>query len=183
MAVVYSLAPWTTALEVLHGAVRESFEEHPDSPIDAKLCNLVSMVERTIAWGLTGSARVLSRTLMDRFCITLGIFKAFGYPSLSNVVKLNAAGTWSIDDPLGWPTNADGDPLSCVDSSILFTYGQDLLDVSAAYSSRRPRVLLLICLRSISRLVRESLTPPRPSRCRPIRCRRWTTTSSRRSSA
>lgn len=103
--------------------------KEPLVPIEPFTCNLVSLVERVIAWAITGSPRVLSRKLMDYLWMTLGIMET-GYPSLHECLKidydkglLSTGSLPLLEDP------RTGQPISSVDASILYTYGQDVLDV------------------------------------------------------
>lgn len=94
---------------------------------------LIAMFERIAHFGQTGNARVLNRTLMDRFLLTVVVRRGM-LPYLGEHIKLygDRGGTLSLKVAMeNWPTTGQRhSPLVSSVASIAYHHGQKFANVS-----------------------------------------------------
>lgn len=143
---VYSLAPWGCALEVLWSIVRQQWRQPggKDYVVDPFLCNVAAVIEKTIAFGLTGNVNVLVEGVMDRLWVTLGIKKT-GCPALDpKMAIIDLIRGFVCKRPDWWPKDRKNlKLLSAVGAAARFTYGDRVNDVRTPHHSCSHRKLII----------------------------------------
>jgi hypothetical protein len=108
VCMAWTVAPFTASLEIIWAQIERETRNTPTVPIDPRLINLLSIVERILAYGQTGNPSVLARSAMDALWITYGI-KFNSYPTFSPAVSFSTSGVtfhgniWAHTDKTGVP--------------------------------------------------------------------------------
>ncbi|KAF8833578.1 hypothetical protein BDN67DRAFT_985937, partial [Paxillus ammoniavirescens] len=118
--------PITSLIERLWSQHKETLKE--GAVIDPSLIEVISMLERTLNFSHTGNAQVMSRHLMDRAWLSLGIIND-GLPCLSDAFVVHAsllANSPVILRTHGWPVSvATRRPLTSSRRGQEMSYGND----------------------------------------------------------
>jgi len=127
---VWATFPMTALLENIWDAYKHLLVE--GAVIDPCLIEFTSMIERALNFSHTGNACVLSRRLMDRAWISLGIIHD-GLPSISNTFVANRSLTTGnlVIHQESWPVDQDmRRPLTSSRRSQELMYSKDHYEVS-----------------------------------------------------
>ncbi|KAI0261457.1 hypothetical protein BC834DRAFT_972719 [Gloeopeniophorella convolvens] len=115
--------PITSLIETIFARIKDFIIVHPTIQANASPnfydIELLSMLERTLNFCHTGSPKVLTKTSMNHFWLSLGIATT-GFPSLNPTVPTDLHKMNYRDWPLDSRTRM---PLTASSRSISFTYG------------------------------------------------------------